>query len=234
MSLKVKELKTAYLRVSVRKTRPFFLIVVREWLYELDLMKILACFLSLCLVSVAFAQDDPTELVKLRKTWENSVSGVQTRADTLYREGMNKTNKLYHEELKQMKDNFMAAKNLQGAIAVDAEIKKLVAEHGKQKFTPSKKTEVKPAVRDELSRLDGVWVESWGKYKVIRTIKDQKMVNVWKNINRISTLSIEDDIITIQQEDGYWWKLKVDVNNPDTFECIRKDGMKSKFERFNW
>ena len=185
-------------------------------------MKIVSLLLSLCLASVALAEE-PAELVKLRTIYDNSLRGE-----------FQKVGKLYHGRLVELKKNYMEAQYLDAAVAVDAEIKKLVAEHGKQKFTPSKKTEVKPAVRDELSRLDGVWVESWGKYKVIRTIKDQKMVNVWKNINRISTLSIEDDIITIQQEDGYWWKLKVDVNNPDTFECIRKDGMKSKFERFNW
>ena len=67
MPPKVKELKTAFLRVSVRKIRPFSLMAVRGWLYELDLMKILACLLSLCLVHVAFAQDDPAELVKVCK-----------------------------------------------------------------------------------------------------------------------------------------------------------------------
>ena len=96
-------------------------------------MKRLTIILSLIISSVALAED-PAELVKLRKTWENSVAGGQARAKALYLDETNKANRLYHEELQQMKSNFMDAKNLKAAVAVDTELEKLKALHGKQKF----------------------------------------------------------------------------------------------------
>ena len=54
-------------------------------------MKIVSLLLSLCLASVALA-DDPAELVKLRKKWENSVAGGQARAKALYLDETNKAN----------------------------------------------------------------------------------------------------------------------------------------------
>jgi hypothetical protein len=60
-----------------------------------------------------------------------------------------------------MKKNFMTAQNLQGAIAVDAEIKKLVALNGKQEFVPPKKVDdllnstpkVKPSLEEAWSKV---------------------------------------------------------------------------------
>ena len=94
--------------------------------------------------SVAVAKE-PAELVKLRKTWENSQAEAKKKAEEIYRSKNIKANKLYYEELNEMKKNFMTAQNLQGAIAVDAEIKKLKALHGKQKFEAPK--EDKPVVK---------------------------------------------------------------------------------------
>ena len=191
-------------------------------------MKILACLLSLCLVSVAFAQNDPAELVKLRKTWENSVAGVQARADTLYREEMNKANKLYHEELKQMKDNFMAAKNLQGAIAVDAEIKKLITEHGKQKFVASKKVQV---AEKKASPLDGAWVVTCGGRKYLKLFHGAVLVDI--NGSRYKC-TFEGKEVTVHYNRGHWDKIKINPGNPDLMDGVNRNGHKVTFERLKW
>ena len=120
-------------------------------------MKTLIIILSLVIASVALAED-PAELVKLRKTWENSQAEAKKKAEEIYRSKNTKANKLYYAELQQMKNNFMEAKNLEGAVAVNAEIEKLKALHGKQKFEVPKKTEGKTVVQNK-SPLNGVWHE---------------------------------------------------------------------------
>ena len=57
---------------------------------------------------------------------------------------------------------------------------------------------------------------------------------VWKNNNLNSIFSVENDLITIQQDDGFWWRLKMDANNPDILVGERKDGKKVTFERHKW
>ena len=124
-------------------------------------MKFLICFLSLMVVSVALAEE-PAELVKLRKTWENSQAEAKKSAEEIYRSKNIKANKLYYEELNEMKKNFMTAQNLQGAIAVDAEIKKLKALHGKQEFEApkeDKKTEVDAELEKLRDFLEGAWIQ---------------------------------------------------------------------------
>jgi len=96
-------------------------------------MKIVSLLLSLCLASVALA-DDPAELERLRKIWKNSQANAKKGAEDLYEKENLKANKFYYEELQQMKNNFMDAKNLKAAVAVDTELEKLKALHGKQKF----------------------------------------------------------------------------------------------------
>ena len=120
-------------------------------------MKTLTFILSLIISSVALAEE-PAELVKLRKTWENSQAEAKKKAEEIYRSKNTKANKLYYAELQQMKNNFMEAKNLEGAVAVNAEIEKLKALHGKQKFEVPKKTEGKTVVQNK-SPLNGVWHE---------------------------------------------------------------------------
>ena len=189
-------------------------------------MKILACLLSLCLVHVAFAEE-PEELVKLRMTWENSVAGVQARADTLYREEMNKTNKLYHEELKQMKDNFMEAKNLDGANAVDAEIKKLIAEHGKQKFAPAKKVQ---AQQKPISPLDGVWVCK-GKATSVVVFKGGKMIYADGNMGNVT---LKNGIIHVQWDSGWWHKLTPDPKITNLWRGTNPHKAQFTYERLKW
>ena len=120
-------------------------------------MKTLTFILSLIISSVALAEE-PAKLVKLRKTWENSQAEAKKKAEEIYRSKNTKANKLYYAELQQMKNNFMEAKNLEGAVAVNAEIEKLKALHGKQKFEVPKKTEGKTVVQNK-SPLNGVWHE---------------------------------------------------------------------------
>ena len=74
-------------------------------------MKFLPIFLSLSLASVALAQE-PAELTELRQTWETQRSEAQGKVD-----------KLYFEELEQLKKNFTQASNITDALAVDNVIK---------------------------------------------------------------------------------------------------------------
>ena len=74
-------------------------------------MKTLIIILSLCLVSVALA-DDPAELTELRQAWEKERSEAQGKVDTLYL-----------EELEELKQNFTKAGNIADALAVDNVIK---------------------------------------------------------------------------------------------------------------
>ncbi|MDB4055642.1 hypothetical protein N9496_06595 [Akkermansiaceae bacterium] len=89
-------------------------------------MKYLLPILLLLFVHIAFAAE-PVELVKLRATYDNSL-----------RESFQKVGKLYHEELLQLKKNYMQAENLEGALAVDREIEELLSIY-KQTSAPPKK-----------------------------------------------------------------------------------------------
>jgi hypothetical protein len=126
-------------------------------------MKIVSLLLSLCLASVALAED-PAELERLRKTWENSQAEAKKKAEEIYRSKNTKASKLYYDELYELKDNFMGAKNLQGAIAVDAEIKKLVETHRKQKFEVPKQA-VAPQKKQLRDKTPMVTVNAWENSK---------------------------------------------------------------------
>ena len=155
-------------------------------------MKTLTLILSLIISSVAVAKE-PAELVKLRKTWENSQAEAKKKAEEIYRSKNIKSNKLYHEELKQMKDNFMEAKNLDGANAVDAEIKKLIAQHGKQQRNP----------------LDGAWQYTGKKYGWQRVLifDGKKLIHY---TGKVEEWTQKDDII-----ESSYGSFKVDPKNPD-------------------
>ena len=179
-------------------------------------MKIVSLLLSLCLASVALAEE-PAELVKLRNSWENSVAGGQARAKALYLDETNKANRLYHVELKQMKDNFMEAKNLQGAIAVDAEIKKLVELHGKHKLeTPSP--------------LDGVWTVTTDKV-YIKLFKDDKVL-IEKGV--ILNITKKGGAYYVNWANGHWHKLTPKQGDPDVMDCLSKNGKKYTYVRLKW
>ena len=75
-------------------------------------MRILIPFLSLILAHVATAAEEPAELVELRQGWEEARGTKQQRVD-----------KLYFEELEELKKNFVKAGNIEAARAVDSAIK---------------------------------------------------------------------------------------------------------------
>jgi len=75
-------------------------------------MKLLIPFLSLILAHVALAAQEPAELSERRQAWETQRTEAQTKVD-----------KLYFNELEELKKNFVQAGNLPAARAVDNAIK---------------------------------------------------------------------------------------------------------------
>ena len=74
-------------------------------------MKIVLLLLSLCLASVALAEE-PAELERLRQQWEEQRTEAQEEID-----------KLYFDELEQLKKNFVQLGNIADARAVNKAIK---------------------------------------------------------------------------------------------------------------
>ena len=74
-------------------------------------MKIVSLLLSLCIASVALAED-PAELTERRQAWETQRTETQTKVD-----------ELYFNELEELKKNFTQADNIAAALAVDNAIK---------------------------------------------------------------------------------------------------------------
>jgi len=74
-------------------------------------MKLLLPLISLLIASAALAEE-PAELVELRQAWEKERTEAQAKID-----------KLYFEELEQLKKNFTQASNITDALAVDNVIK---------------------------------------------------------------------------------------------------------------
>ena len=179
-------------------------------------MKIVSLLLSFSLASVALAED-PAELVKLRKTWENSQANAKKTAEEIYRSKNTKASKLYYDELYELKDNFMEAKNLQGAIAVDAEIKKLLELHGKQKF-------------EAPSPLDGVWTVTTDKV-YIKLFKDDKVL-IEKGV--ILNITKKGGAYYVNWADGHWHKLTPKQGDPDVMDCLSKNGKKYTYVRLKW
>ena len=178
-------------------------------------MKIVSLLLSLCLASVALAEE-PAELVKLRTIYDNSLRGE-----------FQKVGKLYHGRLVELKKNYMEAQYLDAAVAVDAEIKKLVELHEKQKFEA-------PEPQEKASPSDGVWVENSNGSLYLRTIHGNRMANYWKGRKLMSECTLKNGVLEIKQDDGWWWKLNIDPDAPDTMEGKRKDGKKATFTRIKW
>ena len=178
-------------------------------------MKIVSLLLSLCIASVTLAED-PAELVKLRATYDNSL-----------RSDFQKVGKLYHGRLVELKENCMEAKNLEAAVAVDAEIKKLRETHGKMVVKV-------PEPQEKASPSDGVWVENSNGSLYLRTIHGNRMANYWKGRKLMSECTLKNGVLEIKQDDGWWWKLNIDPDDPDTMEGKRKDGKKATFTRIKW
>ena len=180
-------------------------------------MKIVSLLLSLCLASLALAED-PAELVKLRKTWENSQAEAKKKAEEIYRSKNTKASKLYYDELYELKDNFMEAKNLQGAIAVDAEIKKLLELHGKQKF-------------EAPSPLDGVWIVKSNGKTYLKVFKGDKMVVEYGDILSVTK---REGAYYVHYDSGHWHKLTPKQGDPDVMDCVTKTGTKYTYTRIKW
>jgi hypothetical protein len=168
-------------------------------------MKYILPLLLLFSVHVASAED-PAELVKLRTIYDNSLRG-----------DFQKVGKLYHGRLVELKDNFMEAKNLDGANAVDAEIKKLVELHGKHKLeTPSP--------------LDGVWTVTTDKV-YIKLFKDDKVL-IEKGV--ILNITKKGGAYYVNWANGHWHKLTPKQGDPDVMDCLSKNGKKYTYVRLKW
>ena len=178
-------------------------------------MKYILPLLLLFSVHVASAED-PAELVKLRATYDNSL-----------RSDFQKVGKLYHGRLVELKKSYMEAQNLEGAVAVDAEIKKLRETHGKMVVKA-------PEPQEKASPSDGVWVENSNGSLYLRTIHGNRMANYWKGRKLMSECTLKNGVLEIKQDDGWWWKLNIDPDDPDTMEGKRKDGKKATFTRIKW
>ena len=170
-------------------------------------MKTLILILSLIISSVALA-DDPAELERLRHLWEQSVA-----------KEVAEKNKVYLKSLVKLQKKFMEAKNLAAAVAVDNEIKMVRL--------------LKPE-QQRKSLLDGVWIASSVNGGGIRPIFSGKMVNYWKGRKFMSTCSIKAGVVEIKQDNGFWWKLKINPDNSDIMEGVNKGGSKVTFKRLKW
>ena len=78
-------------------------------------MKIISLLLSLCLASVALAEE-PAELERLRHLWEQSVA-----------KEVDEKNKIYLKSLEKLQKKFTGANNLAAAVAVNDEMQKVKA-----------------------------------------------------------------------------------------------------------
>jgi len=193
-------------------------------------MKFLTPLLSLILAHVATAAEAPSALLELRQAWTNSIADADNKAKDLHRTKTIKANKLYYAELQQMKNNFMEAKNLEGAVAVNAEIEKLKALHGKQKFEVPK--EEKP-VGKKSSPLDGVWIHHFAENdgKGVFVFNGDKVVNLRGKVGKVSN---KEGFIMLDWGDDYWHKLLIDPDKPDFIKCINNAGRTVSYTRLKW
>ena len=167
--------------------------------------------------SVALA-DDPAELVKLRATYDNSLRGE-----------FQKVGKLYHGRLIELKKSYMQAENLEGAIAVDAEIKKLRETHGKMVVKVSEPQEAS-------SPLDGAWLAHSNKKpeKYLRVFSRGFMA-IGQEGARILKWSLKNGIVVIDFGlPQRWEKLIIDPDNPAVMTGVNNAGWKVTYERVKW
>ena len=75
------------------------------------------------------AANEPAELNKMRKTYQNSISSA-----------INELNKSYYKNLKNIQKDYMDAADLRQATAVEREIERLRTRHAKPADPPKKKT----------------------------------------------------------------------------------------------
>ena len=180
-------------------------------------MKIISLLLSLCLASVALAEE-PAELVKLRATYDNSLRGE-----------FQKVGKLYHGRLVELKKSYMQAENLEAAVAVDAEIKKLRETHGKMVVKVSE-----PQLK--ASPFDGVWI-----VKMVGSKSERGTPRIFKGDKMLTEhggwlkCTFEDDTVLVDWGlPKYWERLKFNPDNPDVLEAVNGGGSKFTYTRLKW
>ena len=179
-------------------------------------MKIVSLLFSLCLASVALAED-PAELVKLRAIYDNSLRGE-----------FQKVGKLYHKELLQLKKNYMQAENLEGAIAVDAEIKMLRETHGKMVVKV-------PEAEETFSPLDGAWICSFrSKGKIRRILYCFKGNTMMSELGAKVTVKIHNGVITAEWGNGWWHKITPSPDNPDVMTGTNPGKSQLTYTRVKW
>jgi hypothetical protein len=179
-------------------------------------MKIVSLLLSLIISSVALAEE-PAELVKLRAIYDNSL-----------RSDFQKVGKLYHGRLVELKENYMEAKNLEGAVAVDAEIKKLRETHGKMVVKA-------PEPQEKASPLDGAWICSYtskGKiYKLLYAIKGKEMIS---DKGEKMTVKHHNGFITFEWDSGWSHKMTPSPDNPDVMTGTNPNKTQLTYTRLKW
>ena len=177
-------------------------------------IKTLSFVLSLVIMNTAFAAEpaEPVELVKLRTIYDNSLRGE-----------FQKVGKLYHGRLVELKKNYMEAQNLEAAVAVDTEIKKLRETHGKMVVKV-------PEPQEASSPLDGIWICSYSKKMLAYTIKGDKIMDAGGGIGKVTR---ENGIILVEW--GKWWhKMTPSPDNPDVMTGTNPHKVKLTYTRFKW
>ena len=174
-------------------------------------MKTLTIILSLAIASVALAED-PAELVKLRSIYDNSL-----------RSEFQKVGKLYHDQLVELKKNYMEAQNLEAAVAVDKEIKQLRERHGNMVVKA-------PEPQEKASPLDGIWICSYSKKKLTYVIKGDKIIDAGGGVGKVTRGNG-----AILVEWGKWWhKMTPSPDNPHVMTGTNPHKVRLTYTRFKW
>ena len=167
-------------------------------------MKTLTLLLSLLSASAAMAAD-PAELVKLRTIYDNSL-----------RSEFQKVGRLYHDQLVELKKNYMQAENLEAAVAVDKEIKKLRETHGKMVVKA-------PEPQGQASPLDGVWVRYAKGKRHLFVLQGGKFCGP---DGEVGSYKLQNGMIEIGMS-SWLHRLNVNHEKPDLLEGKNKTEIKS-------
>jgi hypothetical protein len=182
----------------------------------MEIMKRIISLFLLLSVHVSMAEE-PAELVKLRATYDNSLRGE-----------FQKVGKLYHKELLQLKKNYMQAENLEAAVTVDAEIKKLRETHGKMVVKI-------PEAEEKASPLDGVWVCSYPSkgriYRLLYYIRGNKGMS---EKGAELTVKHHNGIVTVEWGSGWWHKMTPSLDDPDVMKGTNPNKTRLTYTRLKW
>ena len=130
-------------------------------------MKIISLLLSLCIASVALAEE-PAELERLRHLWEQSVA-----------KEVDEKNKIYLKSLEKLQKKFTVANNLAAAVAVNDEMQKVKA--------------IKPL--EKASPFDGMWLQKYKGFTHLKVIMVVLMCMNSNNLtvmNLVHSLDLHD------------------------------------------